>query len=96
MSRTDLVISPEAELDIKEILQYTLTTWGDDQVDAYWSIIWDSLQRIRSFPEIGKQRRHAQEREFLLPHHIAIYRWDPQVNRVTILRIRSHRQRRKR
>jgi len=45
-SSTDLIIDPEAEQDIQDILQYTLDTWGDDQVEASWSVIWDAFQRI--------------------------------------------------
>ncbi len=42
-SSTDLIIDPEAEQDIQDILQNSLDTWGDDQVEAYWSVIWDAF-----------------------------------------------------
>lgn len=93
-SNTDLVISSDAERDIQEILHYTLDTWGDDQVTAYWSVIWDALQRIRAFPTMGRSSPYASdEREVVLEHHTIVYRY--QSNTVTILRIVSPRRRRR-
>lgn len=91
-SSTDLVINPDAERDIQAILQYTLDTWGDDRVTAYWSVIWDALQRIRAFPTMGRPSPYASdERELILKHHTIVYRY--QDNTVTILRIVNPRQR---
>ena len=92
-SSTDLIIDPEAEQDIQDILQYTLDTWGDDQVEAYWSVIWDAFQRIRVFPEMGRRRPFPNEREVVLAHHIIVYRHHRNI--VTVLRILNPRRRRR-
>ncbi len=92
-SNTDLVISLDAERDIQEILQYTLNTWGDDQVTAYWSVIWEAFQRIRAFPQMGRRRPQSDEREYPLRQHTIVYRYRD--NTVTILRIINPRRRRR-
>ena len=93
-SSTDLVINPDAERDIQEILQYTLDTWGDDQVTAYWSVIWEAFQRIRTFPNLGRLSPYAlDELEFVLEHHTIVYQYA--TNTVTILRIVNPRRKRR-
>jgi toxin ParE1/3/4 len=93
-SSTDFIISPEAEQDIQEILRYSLETWGEDQISAYWSVIWDAAHRIRSFPEIGRLSPvRSGERELSLPHHTIFYRYAG--NTVTILRIVNPRRKRR-
>lgn len=74
-SGTEFIILPSAEGDIADILQYTLEQWGDDQVDRCWSILWDAFERIRQFPEIGRQpaSAHSDEREYVLPNHTIVY-----------------------
>lgn len=93
-SNIDLVITSDAERDIQEILQYTMDTWGDDQVTAYWSVIWDAFQRIRAFPHLGRSRSQPDEREYALRHHTIVYRY--RGDTVTILRIVNPRRRRRR
>ncbi len=92
-SNTDLVINPDAERDIQGILQYTLDTWGDDQVTAYWSVIWEGFQRIRAFPHIGRRRPKPDERELILRYHTIVYHYRD--NTVTILRILNPRRKRR-
>lgn len=92
--RTDFIILPAAERDIEDILRYTLERWGEEQVVAYWSTIWDAAQLLRRFPEMGRPGLRPDEREYLLPHHIIVYRFDESRNLIVILRIVSHGRRR--
>jgi plasmid stabilization system protein ParE len=39
MSRIDLEFQAVAEEDIADILQYTLQRWGEEQLEAYWTIL---------------------------------------------------------
>ena len=83
-----------ADRDARQILAYTEKTWGTGQRDAYQKILEPAYRRIGDFPDIGKPVEDGPPRlrELVLRHHTIVYRRDP--NRVTILRIRSHRRRR--
>jgi plasmid stabilization system protein ParE len=39
LSRLKIVLSREADQDLKDILQYTLATWGAAQMDVYAAAI---------------------------------------------------------
>jgi toxin ParE1/3/4 len=97
MSSTDLLISTQAQDDWRQILHYTWQTWGETQRDTYDEVIWNALEHIRRFPEIGHPAPgRSGEREYVLRHHTIAYQFDAQVNAVTILRIISNRRRRPR
>ena len=93
-SGIDLIILPEAEQDIVDILQYTLETWGEDQETAYWSTLWDAFQRIQLFPDIGRPQSSSSPyiRELLLAHHSIVYRREP--DQIVILRVLNPQRRR--
>jgi toxin ParE1/3/4 len=95
MSRIDLEFQAVAEEDIADILQYTLQRWGEEQLEAYWSILWDAFQHIRRFPDIGHtvEGRPSNIREYVLPNHVIHYQREPE--RVVILRIVNPRRRRR-
>ena len=71
MSRIDLEIQDQAERDIADIFQYTLQQWGEDQLEAYWSTLWDAFDRIRQFPDLGRpvDGLSPNIREHILRHH---------------------------
>lgn len=82
MSRPDrlLILSPQAEDDFADILQYTLDTWGEVQVLVYRAVLDKALLTIQQNPDIGYQRPElsAAHRIFPAGRHIIVYRADRQ------------------
>jgi toxin ParE1/3/4 len=72
----ELVLSPRAEADLTDILQYTLETWGEAQLAAYAGVLDDALRLLRDNPEIGTARPAVSERHRFLPagEHVIAYR----------------------
>ena len=52
-SSHSLRLSPEAEDDIQDIVQFTIEWWDVDAGARYSEAIWSALQRLTRFPEIG-------------------------------------------
>lgn len=73
---TRLILSPRAETDFTDILQYTLETWGEAQMLAYRAVIHQALLSIRDNPEIGPLREEISSAHRVFPagQHIIIYR----------------------
>lgn len=71
-----LILSPQAENDFADILQYTLTTWGEAQMLAYRSVLHQALLAIHDNPGIGPIREDISDKHRLFPagQHIIIYR----------------------
>ena len=65
-SNYTLVLSPEAVDDRKEIVAYTVITWGKEQARKYNQKLKDALAAIRTNPRIGRQ--HPQ-----LPPNYQVY-----------------------
>lgn len=80
MSQDELSIflSPQAEEDFADILQYTLETWGEKQVYVYRAVIDKALLTIQQNPEIGHQRPDISKkhRSFPAGQHVIFYRAD--------------------
>ena len=78
MSRPDLplILSPRAEDDFADILQYTLETWGEVQAFDYRDVPDKALLTIREHPQIGYSRSElsAAHRIFPVGSHIIVYR----------------------
>lgn len=78
MSRPDLrlVLSPQAEEDFTDILQYTLQVWGEIQMMAYRAVLNDGLEFIRTNPKAGsmKEQISQQHRFFVVGEHLIAYR----------------------
>ena len=82
-----------AEANIRNILQYTLQTWGPGQRDAYQQRLGQAFLTIRDFPDIGHPLgADGRIRAFHLEHHTILYRHDADANLVTILRIVNPRR----
>ena len=94
-SSIELVVSPRAQCDREGILRYPRKTWGPEQRDRYDQILEDGFDRIRQFPDLGLAApgKSSTIRELILEHHIIQYRREAE--RVVILRIAGHRQRRR-
>ena len=93
-SYIEVIVSPRARRQFELILSYTERQWGTGQRAVYRDVLESAFRRIGEFPDIGKRVDDGTPRlrELVLRHHTIVYRRDP--DRVTILRIRGHRQRR--
>jgi toxin ParE1/3/4 len=71
-----LILSPQAEEDFTDILQYTLDTWGEAQTYAYRAILDKALLAIQQYPQIGHIRPELSAAHRLFPagRHIIVYR----------------------
>lgn len=71
-----LILSPQAEEDFADILQYTLETWGEVQTYAYRDILDKALLAIQQYPQIGHVRSEFSPAHRLFPagRHIIVYR----------------------
>lgn len=71
-----LILSPQAEEDFADILQYTLETWGEAQFYAYRTVINDALLTLQQHPYIGRLRPELSPHHRLFPagQHVIIYR----------------------
>lgn len=78
MSHPDrrLILSPKAEADFADILQYTLETWGDAQMLSYRAVIGDALKLLLTNPEAGfvKPEVSARHRFLVVGEHMIAYR----------------------
>lgn len=50
------MFTPEAELDLADIIQYGRESWGERQANQYADQIWDRLEILAQFPGIGRTR----------------------------------------
>jgi len=91
-SSIDVVISPFATRNLENILDYTERQWGTGQREAYHRVLEAAFGRIGTYPDIGKPAEGGppNTRELVLKHHTILYLREP--DRVTILRILSHRR----
>jgi len=82
MSRADrsLLLSPRAEDDFADILQYTMETWGEAQLFAYRAVLDKALLTIQQNPDIGHQRPELSTAHRIFPagRHIIVYRANDQ------------------
>lgn len=78
MSRPDLplILSPRAEDDFADILQYTLETWGEKQVFVYRAVLDKALLTIQQNPDISHKRPELSPAHRIFPagRHIIVYR----------------------
>jgi toxin ParE1/3/4 len=71
-----LVLSPAALDDLTDILQYTLATWGEEQMVTYSQMLDSRLSMILENPQIGFQRPAISERHrfVVAGEHLIAYR----------------------
>jgi toxin ParE1/3/4 len=92
-SPIELIVTPQADRDIRDILQYTIQRWGSGQEDRYRQVLLSALERVRTFPDIGHpaEGRPSNIRIYHLRHHFIQYQREP--DKVVILRIINPRRR---
>ena len=83
-SNTRLQFTAAFQSDIADILQYTIELWGPEQADKYEDEIFEALERLRQYPELGRLVS-GSEREMAIRHHVVLY--DFIGTTVTLLRI---------
>lgn len=84
-----LRFTQRANRDIDDILQYTLDQWGLAQMRAYEQALFDAFEKLRRFPETGRVHEDGL-REFVLRHHVILYRFD--ADTITVLRVMHQRR----
>ncbi len=82
-----LDFSPDAEDDLRSILEYTLTIWGERQHDAYAEHISAALDELIRFPDLGHLREDISSglRSRAVERHVVYYRVNDQY--IKVLRI---------
>lgn len=82
-----LIVAPEAQLDIFDILQYTLEEWGHPQAKKYKGIIDKALLDIWHNPQLGHKRPDVPPdyRAYPAGQHVIIFRVE--VKRVYVVRV---------
>jgi toxin ParE1/3/4 len=78
-----LELSERAKLDFRDILSYTLQTWGEEQLIKYRDLIADALAAITNNPEVGRGDV-APYRRYTVGQHFIFYR----INGITITVVR--------
>ena len=70
-----VVLSELAELDLADILQYTLETWGIAQMDRYAEKLEHGLMLLAGNPLLGKRREDWFPgcRCQRIEHHLVLY-----------------------
>lgn len=85
-----LVKSGAAGRDLDDIFDYTLTTWGIEQAEAYVASFDDAFARLRDHPEIGMTLEFAPRfRRLRHRHHLILYELLP--GRLRVVRILHER-----
>ncbi|HYI25012.1 MAG TPA: type II toxin-antitoxin system RelE/ParE family toxin [Thermomicrobiales bacterium] len=83
-SPTRLRFTRAFQRDIDDILQYTLDRWGKDQADTYEADLYQAIEQLRQFPQLGRLVA-GRNRELPVRHHIILYEYTGET--VTVLRV---------
>ena len=77
-SSRKLVLSPEADEDIEQILQFTGDMWGIDAQEKYFARFERAFQRLLRFPKSGVLREDVRRRVrcLVVGQHLIFYRVD--------------------
>lgn len=76
LDEPSIILSPKAEDDFADILQYTFQTWGEKQMHDYRVVIDKAILTIQQNPEIGHRRPEISKnhRSFPAGQHVIFYR----------------------
>ena len=69
-----LELSQQAKADFRDILSYTLTTWGESQLAKYRASINDALHVILYNPSAGRPSVKPNVKVLAVEHHRIFYR----------------------
>lgn len=92
MSNYQLVISPAAKTDLKNIFQFGLRRWGKNQSVGYLNNLKNRLWTLTQHPQIGIERPDLQFdiRSIPATSHVIFYR--VKTHRIEIIRVLHARQ----
>lgn len=72
--RRNIKLSHRAKEDFRDILAYTLTTWGEAQLATYRAKIDEALQVILRNPSAGRPSVRPDLKVLAVEHHRIFYR----------------------
>lgn len=92
MSSCNLVISPIARDDLKDIYQFGMRSWGEAQSSKYLDTLKAQLWTIAEQPEMGVERKELlpNMRSFPIENHVIFYRLE--IEQIEIIRVLHGRQ----
>lgn len=69
-------LTPDAQVDITQIHEYTINQWGKAQADKYLSMIYEAIKTITKIPTIGKPRSDIDKNthSFAYASHVIYYK----------------------
>lgn len=75
MPRYQIVVSPRAERDIREIYAYTSQSWGAEQAEHYLGFIEAAFHALLDNPKIGRERPEVKAgyRSLSVERHVVFY-----------------------
>lgn len=91
MSSRRLIIAPDAQMDLQNILRVSRKEWGEPQRARYSQQLMDAMSRLTEFPDLGQQSEQfaTRLRSFRSGQHVIYYRDDnPIINVVRILHVK--------
>lgn len=76
MTQYRIIVSPQAQRDLKDIRIYTLQSWGAHQADVYLSKIEDAFYSLLENPEAGRLRADVKlgYRSIVIEKHVLFYK----------------------
>jgi toxin ParE1/3/4 len=88
----EIVKSPLAEEDLKEIWHYSYDRWGEEKATAYLLQLDAGIQGLRNNPQIGKAHDHIRKgyRAIQINRHVVFYRL--QAHSINIVRVLHERR----
>ena len=71
-----LILAPEAQADVSDILQFTLEEWGLQQAEKYGAVLDKAFSSIQHSPQIGHKRPDIPPEYQVLQagQHVIIFR----------------------
>ena len=75
-SKYSFIVSPEAQADVCDILQYTFEEWGLEQAEKYKRVLDKAFLVINHSPQIGHRRPDipSEYRAFQAGQHVIVFR----------------------
>tara|TARA_B100001146_G_C16166781_1_gene428229 strand:+ start:631 stop:933 length:303 start_codon:yes stop_codon:yes gene_type:complete len=76
MAHYQIILSPRAQADLKNVRAYTVSTYGDDQTKKYLSLLEDGINQLLDNSEIGRNRDDVKlgYRSLNIEKHIIFYK----------------------
>lgn len=87
MPQKDFLFTTRAKDDLKDIWQYSQSTWGSEQADQYIDEILDAVDLIAGSPDVGRLRYEfkVEVQSFPVGRHVIFYRASEQVHVLAIV-----------